>query len=183
MRRRIYAAALKLRWGSYPPKANQSPLVGWLALWHDSLAVRIRDFLLLVYDALPQKLPEALREHRWRVRWSLLQVYFERPAVHYEVWVQRKARRIEIGLHFEGERGESYRWAEALAPRALEIQAQLGPSVELEEWTSSWTRLHESRSLEGDLTEALAEEVAGRLARFIEVLEPILAEERAGVVG
>ncbi len=145
--------------------------------------MRIRDFLLQVYDALPGRLPEPLRDHHWRVRWSLLQVYFERPTVHYEVWVQRKARRIEVGLHFEGEREESQRWAQALAPRALEIQAQLGPSVELEEWTRSWTRLHETLPLTGDLTDALAEELAERLARFIEVLEPILAEERAGVVG
>ena len=87
--------------------------------------MRIRDFLLQVYDALPSRLPEELREHEWRVRWSLLQVYFDKPTVHYEVWVQRKARRIEIGLHFEGEREESQRWAAAIAPRALEIQAQL----------------------------------------------------------
>ena len=145
--------------------------------------MRIRDFLLLVYDALPQKLPEALREHRWRVRWSLLQVYFERPVVHYEVWVQRKARRVEIGLHFEGEQEENYRWAQALAPHALEIQAQLGPGVELEEWTKSWTRLHETLTLRGDLTEELANEVAERVARYIEVLEPILAQERAGIAG
>ena len=158
-------------------------LVGWAALWHDSLAVRIRDFLLLLYDALPQKLPEELREHRWRVRWSLLQVYFESAAVHYEVWVQRKARRIELGLHFEGDEEENHRWAQALATRALEIQAQLGPGLELEEWTKSWTRLHETLALSGDLTEELAEEIAGRLARFIEVLEPILAQERAVVAG
>lgn len=143
--------------------------------------MRIRDFLLLVYDGFSPRLPRPLREHQWRVRWSLLQVYFQRPTVHYEVWVQRKARRIEIGLHFEGDREESYRWAEALAPRALEIQAQLGPAVELEEWTSSWTRLHETKHIGADLTEDLADEVAGRLARFVEVLEPILAEERAAV--
>jgi hypothetical protein len=136
-----------------------------------------------VYDALPRQLPEPLREHHWRLRWGLLQVYFDNPTVHYEVWVQRKAGRIEIGLHFEGEQEENYRWAQALAPRALEIQAQLGPSVELEEWTRIWTRLHESWALRGDLTDELAEEVAQRLARFMEVLEPLLAQERAGVVG
>ncbi len=156
-------------------------LVSQPSLWHDGLAMRIHDFLNLVYDALPARLPEPLRQHNWRVRWSLLQVYFEEPSVHYEVWVRRKASQIELGLHFEGEREESYRWAEALAGRVLEIQAQLGPSVELEEWTESWTRLHESMPLTGDLTEGLAEEVAERLAQFIQVLEPILAEERAAV--
>ena len=145
--------------------------------------MRIKDFLNLVYDGLPGQLPVELREHDWRVRWSLLQVYFEKPAVHYEVWVQRKARRIELGLHFECEREESYRWAEVLAPRAIEIQAQLGQNVELEEWTKSWTRLHETLHLDADLSEALAADVAQRLARYIEVLEPILQEERATIAG
>lgn len=144
--------------------------------------MRIRDFLFLMYDHLSQRLPEPLREHHWRVRFSFLQVYFETAAVHYEVWVQRKTSRIEIGLHFEGEREDNYGWASALGGRALEIQAQLGPSVELEEWTQSWTRLHETQPLDGKLTPELAEEVSERLARYIEVLEPILAEERAGVI-
>jgi hypothetical protein len=163
----------------------------WAIVWHDGLAVpsNVSTFLMHVHDTLAKRLPKPLRKYEWRVRSSLLQVYFGAPAVHYEVWVQRKTGTIEIGLHFEGEREENYRWAETLASRALEIQAQLGPGVELEEWTQKWTRLHESRPFAGggdwrpsrDLTEELAEEVAERLARFIEVLEPIIANERANV--
>jgi hypothetical protein len=152
-------------------------------LCYDRLAVRIRDFLLAVYDALPRLLPPPLRDHRWRVRFSLLQVYFESPTVHYEVWVQRKTGRIEVGLHFEGEAEENQRWAHAIGERAIEIQAQLGPGVELEEWTKSWARLHETRPLDGKLTPELAQDVAARVARFIEVLEPIRDEERAAVAG
>ena len=152
------------------------------AFWHHG-AVRIRDFLLLAYERFSRRLAKRYREHHWRVRFSLLQVYFDTPAVHYEVWVQRKTGRIEIGLHFEGGPEENYRWAAALAPRALEIQSELGPAIELEEWTRSWTRLHETRTLDGRLTEELATEVGERLAQFIEVLEPILEEERAAVAG
>jgi len=162
-------------------------LAGGAALWHH---MHLQRFLMQVHDTLAERLPKSLRKYKWRARSSLLQVYFGEPAVHYEVWVQRKTGTIEVGLHFEGEREENYRWAETLAPRALEIQAQLGPSVELEEWTQRWTRLHESRPFAGreewkpsrDLTEELAEEIGARLARFIEVLEPIVAEERANVV-
>ena len=143
--------------------------------------MRIRDFLMALYDRLAERLSEPLRQHEWRVRWGLLQVWFDDPNVHYEVWVQKKNRRIEIGLHFEGEREESYRYAEAFAGRSIEIQAQLGPTVELEEWTASWARLHETHALTGKLTEELAGEIAERLARYIEVLEPIRAEERAAV--
>ncbi len=161
-------------------------LIGAALLHHG----HIREFLFAVHDAFARRSRKPRRKHEWRVRPSLLQVYFDEPAVHYEVWVQRKTWSIEIGLHFEGEREVNYRWAAALAPRALEIQAQLGPGMELEEWTSKWTRLHESRPLSGDpkrpiklvLTEELVADVAERLARFVHVMEPILKEERVGVL-
>jgi hypothetical protein len=151
--------------------------------WHHAGAVRIRDFLIAVYESTKKRLPKPLRRHQWRARFSLLQVYFETPAVHYEVWVQRKTARIEIGLHFEGDPDENFRWAATLAPRALEIQSRLGGSVELEEWTRSWTRLHETRAIDGKLDERLVEETAQRLCEFIEVLEPIVVEERAAFAG
>ena len=149
----------------------------------------IRQFLLLVQDLLSRRLKGSQPQPNLRMQPSFVQVYFDDPVVHYEVWVQRKTRSLEIGLHFEGDREESQRWAQALSRRAPEIQALLGPRVELEEWTRKWTRLHESRAVGGDewrpsqsLTPELAEEVAERLARYIEAMEPILAEERAGVV-
>ncbi len=160
-------------------------LAGAAAVWHH---LHMQYFLMHVHDTLAKRLPKRLRAYKWRSRSSILQVYFGEPSVHYEVWVQRKTGQIEVGLHFEGEREENYRWAEALSPRALEIQAQLGPQVELEEWTQKWTRLHEQRPFGGregkpsrDLSEELAEEIGERLGRFIEVLEPIVAKERANV--
>lgn len=143
--------------------------------------MRIRDFLLLAYECFSRRLAKRYRDHQWRVRFSLLQVYFASASIHYEVWVQRKTGRIEIGLHFEGEPDDNFRWAAALAPRAIEIQSKLGPAVELEEWTRSWTRLHETRAVGAKLTEELADEVGERLAQFIEALEPILAEEGVAV--
>jgi hypothetical protein len=153
--------------------------------------MRIRDFLMLVQDQLEPLLPPELRSFQSRVRFWLLQVYYWRPAIHYEVWPQRKNGRLELGLHFEAEREESYRWAAALAERMPELQARLsatdgpvsggqtapGPNFELEEWTPTWTRLHQSLPLEA-LDEPLADEVARRLAHLIETLQPILEECR-----
>ena len=109
-----------------------------------------------------------------------MQLYRDDPRLHYEVWVQRKTGRIEVGLHFEGEQEANYRWAEALGRRVLELQAGLGPGVELEEWTRSWTRLHRTLPLR-ELDEELAGEVAEVLICFIRVMEPILAEEAARI--
>src|SRR3972149_6339300 len=101
------------------------------------MAMRVQEFLALVQDLLLAELPGELKEGlNWRIRFSLLQFYRETPRVHYEVWPQRRTNRLEIGLHFEEEREVSYRWAALLAERALEIQAALGPSLELEEWTA-----------------------------------------------
>jgi hypothetical protein len=52
--------------------------------------------------------------------------------------------------------------------------------VELEEWTSSWTRIHQTLPYD-PLSEPLAEEVARRLAEMIAVLQPIVEAERASV--
>lgn len=142
--------------------------------------MRFHDFLVRVRELAEAKLTPDVRRFDGRLRFSLLQLYHGDPRIHYEVWPQRKTGRIEIGLHFEAERDDNYRWALVLSERVAEIQSQLGPSVELEEWTRSWTRLHQTLPFT-HLDDALAEEVAERLARLIGVMEPILEEEAAAM--
>jgi len=117
---------------------------------------------------------------------SRLQVHFGDPSVHYQVAVHRKSRSLEVGLHFEGERAENERWLRLLSDRSDEIRRKLGPSVEFEQWTRKWTRLHETRVLSGDdwspkrdLTPRLAEETATRVMRFVRVLQPLIEREGA----
>jgi hypothetical protein len=144
--------------------------------------MRIQEFLLRVRELAESRLPADSPRFQGRLRFSFVQLYRDDPRVHYEVWVQRKTGRIEVGLHFEGEREANYRWAEALGRRVLELKAQLGPDIELEEWTRSWTRLHYTLPLR-KLDDALAGEVAEVLARLIQVMEPILEEEATQVSG
>jgi hypothetical protein len=144
--------------------------------------MRFHEFLLRVRELAEARLPADAPRLRGRLRPSLVQLYRHDPRLHYEVWIQHKTGRIEVGLHFEGERETNYRWAEALGRRVLELRARLGPSVELEEWTRSWVRLHQTVPLR-KLDDELAEEVADLLALFIQVMEPILAEEAAYVSG
>jgi hypothetical protein len=159
---------------------------GLVLLHHGHIAI----FLERISDSFARHLPTRLRGGNVRVLPSLIQVDFGDPSVHYEVWVQRKTRAIEIGLHFEGERERNQRWAEALAARAPEIQSQLGPQSEVEQWTRKWTRLHETVPIAGaewrpkeSLTPELADETSRRLARYIAVLQPIVTKERRRVEG
>lgn len=139
--------------------------------------MRIRDFLALVKEDLPQYLPSELREFRWRIAFSFLQVYYWRPSIHYEFWPQRRTGRIELGLHFEGEREDNLRWLAALAERMPEVQATLGPQMEIEEWTQAWTRLHYTVDYVS-LGEALVPQYARQFARLISRLQPMLEEIR-----
>ncbi|HEY5626059.1 MAG TPA: hypothetical protein VIT93_06195 [Dehalococcoidia bacterium] len=143
--------------------------------------MRVSEFMAQIESETLAALPKALRDtctHRVRFVW--LQVHFHSPKVHYEVCLTRKTERIEIGLHFEGPHDFSYRWAELIAPYMPEIQAQLGPQMELEEWTASWARLHETIPYDPP-SPALASEIAGRLSRIITVCQPIIERERANI--
>jgi hypothetical protein len=61
----------------------------------------------------------------------------------------------------------------------FEIKAELGDSLEAEMWDKGWTKVYETIPLE-TFDEAYVDRVAGRLARVIVVLQPILEHLTAG---
>jgi hypothetical protein len=142
--------------------------------------MRVREFMALLQEQTLALLPDGLRDCTCRSRFVWFQLWYHSPRVHYEVWLTRKTGRIEIGLHFEGPREFSYRWAELMAPHMPEIAARLGPQVELEEWTPAWTRIHQTVPY-SPLSEALAAEASRRLAAMVTVLQPIVEAERGNV--
>jgi hypothetical protein len=145
------------------------------------MRMKVGDFMARLQEETLSLLPAKLRkECTARVRSVWFQVHFHSPKVHYEVWLTRKTERIEIGLHFEGPQEFSYAWAACFAGHMAEVQAKCGPTFELEEWTASWARIHETIPYD-PLSEALADEVASRLARLITVCEPIVEASRGGI--
>ena len=139
----------------------------------DSRNLRVRDFLALVHEGVEMRLGPKLDGFDWRQRFSFVQYYRGSPDVHYEVWAQRKTGRLEIGLHFEGDRDANYAAAELLALRAPDVQKAIGAEYELEEWTKSWTRLHRTFEAQA-LTPSLADEAADRVVALIRGAEPII---------
>ena len=77
-----------------------------------------------------------------------------------------------LGLHYEADPECNRQGLEALSAHAAAITAALGPTVEGEEWTKHWTRIHENVQL-APLSQAYAAAVAERIAAFINVLEPL----------
>lgn len=135
-----------------------------------AMPLKPRPFLQLVIDTALAGL-EA--KPSVRIRGALAQLYFEDPHQHYEVWLRRQVGLLELGLHFEGAREENLRRLAAVAEAMPEILGGLGGEPEVEEWTETWTRLHEVRPCDA-LEEAFAREVGARLAAYVRVLEPIV---------
>jgi hypothetical protein len=123
-------------------------------------------FLQLVLERLEAGADPALRPWHARVRHRMLQLHYGNPRVHYELWLQTKTGRVELGLHFEDERSLNERWSALLAPHAWELQEALGPELDLEEWTASWMRLHLTVPNE-PLTADFAADLATRFGALI----------------
>lgn len=142
-------------------------------------SLRIVDFLALVDAGVRSRLTNARRGvpayNGWetRQRFGYVQYWRGEHRLHYEAWVQRKTQRLEIGLHFEGDREWSYACAGVLAEHAVEVAAAVGPEWELEEWTPSWTRLHRAFAAPL-LTPELAEQAAERVVGLMRGMEPLL---------
>ena len=100
------------------------------------------------------------------------------PRSHHEVWCDAERRILGLGLHFEDGPVSTAAYLAHFDRLIVELKHELGPAIELERWTASWGHLYEHWPL-GTVTEALAGRVAGRLARLIATLQPLV--EEAGV--
>ena len=95
-------------------------------------------------EAVRPKLPKPLRSFEVASRAWLVQLYYDSPHIHYEVWNLGERRgRLEIGLHFEADKSTNDLLLEYFEARTFEVHAELGPRIEIERWTNSWTRVHE----------------------------------------
>jgi hypothetical protein len=138
-------------------------------------AMKARQFLFACEDRALAALPAGLAPPERRVMWTILQLHYGDPAVHFELQPQVSRGLVELGLHFEGPVERNDAWAALVASHADSLQPALGPEWELEAWTASWRRLHRVFRFER-LTSALMEDVASELASAITVLGPLVAE-------
>jgi hypothetical protein len=133
-------------------------------------------FMRALPEATRAHLPVELRRFRTVVRAWLCQLYFARPAYHYEVWNMGERRnRIEIGLHFESrERADNMALLAAFSSRAMvTVKRELGDGWEAEMWDRGWAKVYETIPYEA-FSDASLERTAKHLAHAIRVLEPWL---------
>lgn len=136
--------------------------------------MRVNDFLELVAHETQKQLPVGRRGFRTWKRYTLIQLYYERRSIHYEVWVRGGSiHALEIGLHCEADASTNAQLLALFDANLFEIKHALGVQVEAEQWTKSWTRVHELMPYE-KLDENTARQCAARLAQMIQLLEPMM---------
>ena len=136
--------------------------------------VKSSEFMRALPPVIRAKLDKRLQDFQSAGRSWLVQLYYDDPYIHYEIWNLGERRgRLEIGLHFESRTaGLNARLLEGIMSRLFEIKAELGPSFEAEPWDKGWTKVYEAIPLEPFSAEYL-EQVATRVAEVMSVLEPI----------
>jgi hypothetical protein len=135
--------------------------------------MRVHQFLDLVAQETRGQLPPRLRKFRTWKRYTLIQLFYTRRSVHYEVWIRGKEKMLEIGLHCEADRATNSALLAVADAHLFEIKDMLGDHVEAEQWTTTWTRVHELMPYV-KLDEKTAAAVGKRLAEMIGVLEPMM---------
>ena len=141
------------------------------------VAVRRRFFAAIVTH-LRGSLPEELRRFAHRGDFNLMKIWWDNPRVHFEVVIDQRIDRIEVGLHLEDGPASTIAYLRALDARVVELKHELGHHFELERWTTSWGRLYELLPLE-TIDERTGKQIAHRVERLISVLQPIVFD--AGV--
>lgn len=130
--------------------------------------IKATEFIFVCEELALRDAPAHLRPTGRKVMWTILQLHYGDPRVHYELQPQPARRSIELGLHFEGAAELNEARAQVVANEGHSLAAALGPEWELEEWTGSWRRLH--RTWRTDvLTRSVAEDVAGELRKLVTV--------------
>ena len=142
-------------------------------------SMKPREFLELLPDLVRQQLPPELVDFEvMGPTGSLVKIHYRQPTVHYEVWLRRRLKQVELGLHFEGDRDSNLRSIDLLSHRSEDIRASLGPDVEVGDWDRGWTRVHETLPWE-PLGDDFLVEVSLKLSGMIRTLEPLLAGDTA----
>ena len=133
------------------------------------------DFLTRFVTELRLALPAQYQDFATRPMGGLVKLYYgDNYHVHYELAL-RSTGFVEVGLHFEDEKDRNDELLRRFSDDALEVISRLGPQVEIEQWTKTWGRVHQTLSFKTTDERLLALAVE-RMAAMIVVLQPMLED-------
>ena len=132
-----------------------------------------RAFLTGMLEQSRVLLPEELRDFHWRHQGSLVKVFYDDPALHFETWLHRRTAKVELGLHFESrDRQINAQLLDYFTDEMPFLKSALSERIEAETWDRGWTRVYHTVPFES-LLEGFQRALAGLFASTIELLEPM----------
>mgnify|MGYP001348858113 CR=1 FL=1 len=142
--------------------------------------MRSFEFMRALPAAIEAELDPQWQHFKHQARAWLVQLYYARPDIHYEVWHLGQQRSshpqgsLEIGLHFES-RTSAENSALLLGFQSYlgYIKHTLGPRWEAEAWDKGWAKVYTTLPHTGFTPENLTH-VAQVMAAAMGVLQPIL---------
>jgi len=135
-----------------------------------------QEFLDQVARAVQAGLPSWLTPSVLQNRGNCLRIAypeFHISHLHYEVYLQKT--RHEIALHFESAPEVNLAWLDHFKPQADHLSQLLGHPVQAERWGRRWARVSISLPRRS-LSAALAQEIGGLMANFVQATYPIMQE-------
>jgi len=128
-----------------------------------------------VWPLVRDRIPSEFREFQSESFSFQSKLWYGNKALHYEIWRRERLGTIEIGLHFEADPLTNARLLGAFAAHAKAVKRAL-TEARIEEWDRGWARVWEPLPHRKP-DQALAVELAKRIAAYVSVLEPILRRE------
>ena len=126
--------------------------------------------------AVKAHLPKPLKGFKHVLMPWLVQLYYDDKNVHYELAKlpsKYGENRLEIGLHCESRDHHLNAMLLAGFERYLfEVRDQLGENWWAEPWDRGWTKIYTTYEYHS-MDEALLEQLAGEMAKSINVLHPL----------
>jgi hypothetical protein len=132
------------------------------------------EFLQYFVTGVRTAAPPQYQQFEARHQGSLVKLYFGDLGIHYELAL-RSDGLAELGLHFESDKTTNDRLLRFFSRQTFEIIAELGPQVEVEQWTKTWGRVHQTVAYASPSEHLLTISIE-RMAAMIRVLQPILEE-------
>ena len=139
-------------------------------------ALSQQEFLDRVAQAVQAGLPSWLTPSAVQNRGNCLRIAypeFHISHLHYEVYLQKTCH--EIALHFESAPEVNLAWLDHFKPQVDHLSQSLGHPVQAERWGRRWARVSISLPRRS-LTAALAQEIGGLMANFVQATYPIMQE-------
>ena len=130
---------------------------------------RRRLFFSMIIDKLKSNLQVDLKEFKYSIRGNVLQIWYERKTIHYEVRI-KKSGLIEIGLHLESNRKRNAELMKELWKHKEQITQDI-PNVNFNDnWTKAhWCKVYEELSY--DSRENLTQPLSGLVERVVDTME------------